>query len=417
MKSSAKTSEPVASRRRLLALLPPLGAGLLAPRFAAAEPCEPRLLVSVADSLLQYRSILESAGSEATDNAGRRMAHKYQQSRDLWGELKVKLEELLQHLKAANSRASVDGLPFPEETGAIEKNIAWIKGGLGSPAEVRKARALSLQMAMASMMQQIARNCTLDPGNKIQSLITEILDDLNGQGQTDQGADDAEQQWNQQVGAINGTTSDCESKLVEAAQLLTLALQSAADESASIARAKAILSDISATLTNQIGAVERASALAAKGTGEAPAKFHWEKTKVLVAILDAAENTIGRAEAASYFPNGIQMGGIVPAIRIDRSSLLGRVIDVVRKPNYFKPSPGSDYLALGCVVALLPIWWNYPNVDEQAKRENLIRSILDLGVVPSVNSGDDATYSEVVHDLAAVCNPAAQGAGSNASIG
>ena len=199
MKISTKTSLPVASRRRILAMLPPLGATLLAPRFSHAESCEPRLLVSVADSLLEYRVLLEHAGSEAIANAGRDMARKNQQSRDLWGELKVKLKQLQARLKAASHNASAP--LFPEQTGAIEKNVAWIDRGISGHAEVVQARALSLQMVMVSLLQEVSRNCNLDPGNQIQNLVAEILADLDGHNTVSDEAETEQLKWEEQSSA------------------------------------------------------------------------------------------------------------------------------------------------------------------------------------------------------------------------
>jgi hypothetical protein len=410
MKISTKTSLPVASRRRILAMLPPLGATLLAPRFSHAESCEPRLLVSVADSLLEYRVLLEHAGSEAIANAGRDMARKNQQSRDLWGELKVKLKQLQARLKAASHNASAP--LFPEQTGAIEKNVAWIDRGISGHAEVVQARALSLQMVMVSLLQEVSRNCNLDPGNQIQNLVAEILADLDGHNTVSDEAETEQLKWEEQIKRINQTTQDCQAGLVQASQLLTKSLQSSANESGSVSEAKTILDKVSDALKARIAWIENEH----NASVHAQMAFQWPYTNVCVTIVDAAGKSLGRAEPAAYLPKSFSHpGGIVPSIEIDRSSLLGRVRNVVRTPNYFNPSPGSDFLAISCVVTFLPVWWNYPGPAEQSTRENLIRSILNLGLIPRVNTGNQGVYGQFVHDLAAACNAQPFGGSSNAS--
>jgi hypothetical protein len=383
-KSKGDTLADAISRRNFLSHVTMLGAfGIANPYPIRGETGQGgRCVLTAADSLLLYEGLLDRVGSDAVSLAGQKVARNLEDC----GSTLAKLSSLLKELRAAVSAEAPSqlmrdlGLLLRQTDSNLTLTRFEAQHTTGQFAELRVQ-----DDSMASVLKRVAADCDLSKNPHLKDLIQKMTDLIDSKNTAMQNYQMSYDDWNKTTALIARAIDNIRERMRSAGSIIETNADGEPLGSAAAADAEKEVSSALVMLDGDTLTSDSAAKNTLKG--------------VLTAIMKALgggahAHTALRLASYSTYSLHTPVSGTL-SIDASQSTAMDAVRGVVRKANYFDPSPGGFWQVVTCVAICLPIWLAYRWPDEKETRVSLIRGSLFL-----VKGATPARYVDIATDLA-----------------
>lgn len=393
------------ARRQVLLCLPALTLPFALSKSARAQAADAaQLQISAVDSLLHYRTLLESVRGDAYESAAKSTVKALQTCDDRLDKLRKAVTDLQKHLQ---SQAQWPQLR--QRFATLEQSLELIQDKRTGQLNETALRALPATLeGLRALMKEISSECNADPDGEIQSLVDHIYSRIADQNSSLEEVDAQRGKWSHWLDQIENFHGACGDAMDDAAVAIADGVRGSADW-----RSRA-----EASLQKAIDALHGIEDINSQMAAQAPIDHYTHvdtslpgaPTTALLAltsILDTTRQSLTPPDAALYRPASYSTGGgqpssaAVPSFPLGQNDagLISEVQYLVSQPRYF--TPGSTTQTINCIAVCWPVWVVYgSNSDSDVRnRTSLIASALYFGLIRGVRHGIYGELSAKLQDI------------------